>query len=131
MTPWRRRPAPRVRCRRRNRASDTRACPPLDDERQHASHRLHWRLLGRLGTDVRVEETRIATLLFAYSFLIGAFQFAAKSIRQSSFVDSLGWTQLPFVYLAVAIMAWPLLRAWNRMARGVPLERFIPDRPSP
>ena len=54
----------------------------------------HWRLLGRLGTDVRVEETR-ATLLFAYSFLIGAFQFAAKSIRQSSFVDSLGWTQLP------------------------------------
>ncbi|HEX2464302.1 MAG TPA: HEAT repeat domain-containing protein [Thermoanaerobaculia bacterium] len=86
----------------------------------------HWRLLGRLGTDVRVEETRIATLLFAYSFLIGAFQFAAKSIRQSSFVDSLGWTQLPFVYLAVAIMAWPLLRAWNRLARGVPLARFIP-----
>ena len=23
-------------------------------------------------------------------------------------------------------MAWPLLRAWNRLARGVPLERFIP-----
>jgi AAA family ATP:ADP antiporter len=86
----------------------------------------HWRLLGRLGTDVRVEETRIATLLFAYSFLIGAFQFAAKSIRQSSFVDSLGWTQLPFVYLAVAVMAWPLLRAWNRLAAGIPLERFIP-----
>jgi AAA family ATP:ADP antiporter len=86
----------------------------------------HWRLLGRLGTDVRVEETRIATLLFAYSFLIGAFQFAAKSIRQSSFVDSLGWTQLPYVYLAVAVMAWPLLRAWNRLAAGVPLERFIP-----
>ena len=86
----------------------------------------HWRMLGRLGTDVRVEETRIAALLFGYSFLIGAFQFAAKSIRQSSFVDSLGWTRLPFVYLAVAVMAWPLLKAWNRLAAGVPLERFIP-----
>jgi AAA family ATP:ADP antiporter len=86
----------------------------------------HWRMLGRLGTDIRVEETRIATLLFAYCFLIGAFQFAAKSIRQSSFVDSLGWTQLPFVYLAVAATAWPLLQAWNRLAGGSSLERLIP-----
>jgi AAA family ATP:ADP antiporter len=86
----------------------------------------HWRLLGRLGTDIRVEETRLAALLFAYCFLIGAFQFAAKSIRQSSFVDSLGWTQLPFVYLAVAAMAWPLLHAWNRLARGYTLERLVP-----
>src|SRR5687767_132377 len=86
----------------------------------------HWRLLGRLGTDVRPEETRLATLLFAYCFLIGAFQFAAKSIRQSSFVDSLGWTQLPYVYIAVAALAWPVLRAWNGLARGSTLERIIP-----
>jgi ATP:ADP antiporter, AAA family len=86
----------------------------------------HWRLLGRLGTDIRAEETRLATLLFAYCFLIGAFQFAAKSIRQSSFVDSLGWTQLPFVYLAVAATAWPLLQAWNRLAGGSSLERLVP-----
>jgi len=86
----------------------------------------HWRLLGRLGTDIRVEETQLAALLFAYCFLIGAFQFAAKSIRQSSFVDSLGWSQLPFVYLAVAAVAWPLLRAWTRLSRGAALDRVIP-----
>jgi AAA family ATP:ADP antiporter len=86
----------------------------------------HWRLLGRLGTDVRVEETRLATLLFAYCFLIGAFQFAAKSIRQASFVDSLGWGQLPFVYLTVAAVAWPVLRGFNRLAGGSVLDRVIP-----
>jgi AAA family ATP:ADP antiporter len=85
-----------------------------------------WRLLGRLGTDVRPQEARLTAALFGYSFLLGAFQIAAKSIRQSSFVDSLGYERLPYVYLVVALCAYPLVRGYTRIAARVPLDQLVP-----
>ena len=86
---------------------------------------LWWRMLTRFGIEVRVGETKIVSALHLYCFLLGAFQFAAKSVRQSTFVDSLGFGQLPYVYLLVAICAYPLLRAYSRATLGTSFDRVV------
>ena len=67
---------------------------------------LWWRILSRFGIEVRSSETRVVSALHLYCFLLGAFQFASKSVRQSTFVDSLGSEKLPYVYLLVPICAF-------------------------
>ena len=84
-----------------------------------------WRALARIGFDVRQEEAGLVGSLFGYCVLLGAFQFAAKSVRQSSFVDSLGFERLPIVYVVVALFAYPVLRGYSRAAARAPLERLI------
>ncbi len=54
----------------------------------------------------------LAFLFFSHCFLLGTFQYAAKTVRQSTFVDSLGAERLPFVYLLVAIVAYPVIRLY-------------------
>ena len=54
-----------------------------------------WRLLAFVGIEVRRGETRIVAVLHLYCLLLGAFQIASKTIRQSTFVDSLGFQWLP------------------------------------
>ena len=76
-----------------------------------------WRwIVGRLGIDVRVGEWRPALLLFLCFFLLVAFQYSTKSVRQSSYVRGLGAANLPWVYLAVAIGSYPFLRLYSRYA---------------
>lgn len=84
-----------------------------------------WRILSRFGIEVRSSETRIVSALHLYCFLLGAFQFASKSVRQSTFVDSLGFGQLPYVYLLVAICAYPVLRAYGRATVGASFHRVV------
>ena len=72
---------------------------PNTVENEPAGQRL-WR---RLGVDVRPGEGAITALLFVSLFLVINFQYIAKTVRQSTFVDSLGATRLPWVYLAVAL----------------------------
>lgn len=84
-----------------------------------------WLVLARLGIVVQTSETRVATALFGYCFLLGAFQFAAKSVRQSTFVDALGYQQLPYVYFLVAVFAYPLLRGYSRATLRVSMERVL------
>lgn len=82
-------------------------------------------MLRRLGLDVRPGEVLPATSLFFYFFLIGTVQFTGKTVRQSSFVDSLGSANLPFVYLIVALCALPLLRVYERFTDEVPRHRLM------
>ena len=72
--------------------------------------------LRRLGVEVRPEESPQVWLLFIYSLLLGVFQFSGKAVRQASYVDQLGAEQLPFVYLLVAVVAYPVLRVYERAA---------------
>ena len=77
------------------------------------------RILTRLGMDIRHGETRIAFLLFLCFFLIITFQYTTKPVRQSEFIDSLGASKLPYVYLLVALFSYPLLRLYGRLADRV------------
>jgi len=74
------------------------------------------RLASRLGIDFRPGEALPALLLFITFFLFITFQYATKSVRQSSFVKGLGAANLPWVYLAVAVCSYPLLRLYGRFA---------------
>ena len=80
---------------------------------------------GRLGLDVRPEECGVCLLLFAVHFLLLAFQYVGKSLRQSSFIDSLGAEQLPSVYLAVALLSYPVLLLYGRLVRVFRLDRLL------
>lgn len=76
-----------------------------------------WRpLLARFGVELRPGEGLPAFLLFSSFFLIISFQYAAKSVRQSAFISSLGAVRLPYVYMAVALASYPLLRAYAWLA---------------
>ena len=74
------------------------------------------RVASRLGIDLRPGEGWPAVLLFLTFFLFITFQYATKSVRQSSYIDRLGAAYLPWVYLAVAVCSYPLLRLYGRFA---------------
>ena len=82
-------------------------------------------LLRRIGVDVRVHEAAIVLLLFGYSFLLGVFQFSSKAVRQATYVDSWGSEQLPWVYLAVAFVAYPVLRLYGLVGERWSRSRVI------
>lgn len=86
------------------------------------SSRKPFDILRTIGVDLRPHEARVALALFTYSFLLGTFQFAAKAVRQASYIDTLGAEQLPWVYLLVAVVAYPVIRVYgllsSRCARG-------------
>lgn len=77
------------------------------------------------SVDLRPGEWGICYSLFGIHFLILAFQYVSKSVRQSVFIDSLGATQLPFVYLLVALCSYPLLWLYGRLVDRWNLERVF------
>ncbi len=83
------------------------------------------RHLRRLGLDLRPGEGRVCVSLFAFHFLLLAFQYTVKSVRQSTFIDSLGAEQLPLAYLLVAICTYPLMVAYQRLAGRIPIDRLL------
>ena len=76
-------------------------------------------LLRTMGVDLRAGEGRAAALLFFGFFFSLIFQYAAKTIRQSTFVDSVGAVNLPWVYLAVALGSFPLLKRLSQRLRAL------------
>ncbi len=81
--------------------------------------------LRRLGVDMRPDEVAIAWSLFAFSFLMGTFQFAGKAVRQATYIDTWGAERLPYVYLLVALVAFPVLQAYGVLAQRVSRSRAI------
>jgi len=78
---------------------------------------------GRLG--VRRDERPVAWLFFAYFFLIATAHYASKSVRQATYVDTLGADQLPWVYLLVALVSLPVIVLYTRLAERSRPERMI------
>ena len=81
--------------------------------------------LRRLGLDLRPGEGRVCFTLFAFHFLLLAFQYTAKSIRQSTFIDALGSEQLPLAYLLVATCTYPLMVVYQRLAVRFSIDRLL------
>ncbi|HUP46688.1 MAG TPA: Npt1/Npt2 family nucleotide transporter [Thermoanaerobaculia bacterium] len=76
-----------------------------------------WRhLLSRLGVRFDPGEAGPAFLLFLIFFLLITFQYTTKSVRQSTFINSLGAERLPYVYLFIALASYPFLRIYSRFA---------------
>ena len=58
------------------------------------------RVLGRV-VSLREDETKVALLMFAYSFLAMTAHNILKPVTGSTFIDQLGADNQPFVQLAV------------------------------
>ncbi|MEE8522587.1 MAG: Npt1/Npt2 family nucleotide transporter, partial [Thermoanaerobaculia bacterium] len=78
-----------------------------------------------LGFDLRPGEGATAWLLFFGFFLIVACQYVTKTLRQSTYIDSLGAINLPWAYLLVALCSYPLLRLYLRYAHRVERHRLF------
>ncbi len=83
------------------------------------------RVLSALGVDLRPGEGGVAVLLFFCFFLFITFQYATKSVRQSTFIDGRGAAELPWVYLSVALVSYPFLLLYSRLANRLPRHRLI------
>ena len=90
-----------------------------DETNQPAGHRagpVLRRAFSRFGVHLQQGEAGPAILLFLTFFLIITFQYTTKSVRQSTFINSLGAERLPYVYLFVALSSYPFLRIYSRFA---------------
>jgi len=68
---------------------------------------------------MRSGEGTLAWLFFLYFLVLTTVHFAGKSVRQASFIDVIGAENLPFVYLAVALVSYPVLVLYSRVAARV------------
>ncbi len=82
-------------------------------------------LFARFGIDVRPGEATAAISLFTYFFLIIAFQYACKSVRQAEYIDRLGAEALPLVYFLVALCSLPVLAVYVRFCDRMALHHLI------
>jgi AAA family ATP:ADP antiporter len=60
-------------------------------------------------------ESPLAWLFFVYFLLLATCHYVCKSVRISTFVTSLEATQLPYAYLLVAVVSFPVLLLYLRL----------------
>ena len=70
-------------------------------------------------------EGALAWLFFLDFLILTTVHFAGKSVRQATFIDTLGAENLPWVYLAVALISFPVLVLYSRLAAKVRLPMLI------
>ncbi|HSL19467.1 MAG TPA: Npt1/Npt2 family nucleotide transporter [Methylomirabilota bacterium] len=73
-------------------------------------------LVAGSGLGMRAGERGLGWLFFVYFLVLTTVHFAGKSVRQASFIDSLGAENLPWVYLALAVVSYPVLVLYSRLA---------------
>jgi ATP:ADP antiporter, AAA family len=83
------------------------------------------RMLKRIGVQFGPGEAVPAILLFLVFFLLITFQYTTKSVRQSTFINTLGAEKLPYVYLFVALASYPFLRIYSRFADHMRRDNLI------
>jgi len=85
-----------------------------------------WRRIARsLGIDLRPGEESTALLLFLCFFLFITFQYATKTVRNSSYIEGLGAQNMPWAYLGVAVFSYPFLRIYSRFADRMARHRLM------
>jgi AAA family ATP:ADP antiporter len=81
--------------------------------------------VGSAVFGIRAGEGPLAWLFFLNFLILTTVHFAAKTVRQATFIDALGAENLPWVYLAVAVISLPVLVAYSRAATWVRLPMLI------
>ncbi len=83
------------------------------------------RSFGGAVFGIRSGEGALAWLFFFDFLILTTAHFAGKSVRQAAFIDTLGAENLPWVYLAVALISFPVLVLYSRLAAKVRLPMLI------
>jgi AAA family ATP:ADP antiporter len=74
---------------------------------------------------IRSGEGPLAWLFFFDFLVLTTVHFAAKTVRQATYIDALGAENLPWVYLAVAAISLPVLVLYARAAGRFKLPMLI------
>jgi AAA family ATP:ADP antiporter len=77
------------------------------------------RVLARLGVNFYPGEARLAWPLFTSFFLCVTFHYVCKTVRQSTYIDELGATNLPYAYLLLALLSYPVAKFYGWLATRV------------
>jgi AAA family ATP:ADP antiporter len=75
--------------------------------------------------DIREDEGLRASLMFAYIFFVIAALMIIKPVRNSLFLSELGISQLPFVYVLVALFAALVASVYSKFTKRARLNRLI------
>lgn len=86
---------------------------------------LGWKYKLKSLVDIRQEEFRQTSLMFAYNFLIIASHIIIKSLRDALFLDQLGADKLPYVYIGIALIAGVVMQGYARLSQAVRRKRLI------
>ena len=95
--------------------SSTNQASPLNDLH---SGGLRGLLVGS-AFGIRPGEGALAWLFFFYFLMLTTVHFAGKSVRQASYIDTIGAANLPYVYIAVALISYPVLILYSRLAARI------------
>ncbi len=87
------------------------------DDPAREGGRLGRGLRAAVGLRIRREERSLTILFFVYFFLLMASEYAVKSVRQASYIDIVGAQNLPYVYLLLALLSFPVLVLYSRLTR--------------
>lgn len=68
-----------------------------------------------LSLGIHPGEGSLAWLFFVYFLLLATCHYVGKSVRYSTYVEDLGATQLPWAYLLVALVSFPILLLYLRL----------------
>jgi len=74
---------------------------------------------------IRRGEGALAWLFFFEFLILTTVHFASKSVRQATYIDALGAENLPWVYLVVAVISFPVLVFYSRLAGRYRLPMLI------
>jgi len=72
--------------------------------------------LRRAAFGIHPGEGALAWLFFFEFLILTTVHFASKSVRQATYIDALGAENLPWVYLVVAVISFPVLVIYSRLA---------------
>lgn len=75
--------------------------------------------------DVRKGEVTLTLLMFGYYYLLLVTYYFLKPARDSLFLVKLGATQLPVVFMLIAVIVVPVTTLYARAARRLKLNRLI------
>jgi hypothetical protein len=87
--------------------------PPNDFERT-TPHPIRQLFTG-MAFRIRPGEGVLAWLFFLYFMLLTTCHYIGKSVRSSTWLESLGAITLPLAYLLVAVIAFPVIVLYARL----------------
>ena len=83
------------------------------------------RVLGRV-VSLREDETTVALLMFAYSFLAMMAYNIIQPITRSRFISSLGADNLPYVLLVSVFIVGAIMQGYSRLGGLLPGKWVVP-----
>lgn len=84
-----------------------------------------WKYKVKSLVDIRQDEFRQTSLMFAYNFLIFGAHTIVKTIQKALFLNQVGADKLPYVYIGIALAAGVVMQGYKGFAQTARRGRSI------